>query len=141
MEIVKFILFHIHNHCTTHVVSKYLFNTVIGSLFCPKCSKFEARENDTKNAPSGCYRKRDKNVKKRLEIAKLILFHIHKHCTAHFISKYPFYTVFGNLFCPKCSKFEAGKNDTKMAYFRGYFIDVNRHRVGPDTWFEQLWVV
>ena len=113
----------------------------MGVCFVPSVVNSKRVKNDTKNVSPGCYRKRDKNVKKRLEIVKLILFHIHKHCTAHFISKYPFYTVFGNLFCPKCSKFEAGKNDTKMAYFRGYFIDVNRHRVGPDTWFEQLWVV
>ena len=26
------------------------------------------------------YRKRDKNGEKRLEIAKFILFHVHKHC-------------------------------------------------------------
>ena len=48
-------------------------------LLCIKSSKFEAR-------------KWDKNDKKRLEIAKSILFHIHKHCTASFTSLQPIFT-------------------------------------------------
>ena len=34
----------------------------------------------------------DKNDKKRLEIAKSILFHIHKHCTTSFTSLQPIFT-------------------------------------------------
>ena len=36
--------------------------------------------------------KNDKNDKKRLEIAKSILFHIHKHCTTSFTSLQPIFT-------------------------------------------------
>ena len=37
-------------------------------------------------------KKWDKNDKKRLEIAKSILFYIHKHCTTSFTSKHPIFT-------------------------------------------------
>ena len=38
------------------------------------------------------YKNWDKNGKKRLEIDKTILFHIHKHCTFSFTSKQPIFT-------------------------------------------------
>ena len=45
-------------------------------------------------------------VKKRLKIAKSILFHIHKHCTCSFTS---LQTIFTSQQPLKSSKFEAGK--------------------------------
>ena len=45
-----------------------------------------------------------KNDKKRLEIAKSILFYIHKHCTTSFTRQYPIlqvYSPFSQFFVPK----------------------------------------
>ena len=39
-----------------------------------------------------------KNDKKRLEIAKSILFHIHKHCTTSFTGQYPIFTSLQPIF-------------------------------------------
>ena len=53
-----------------------------------------------------------KNGKKRLEIGKTILFHIHKHCTTHFSKPtIHFYKPIAHFhsFWTKSSKFEAGK--------------------------------
>ena len=65
--------------------------------------------------------KNDKNDKKRLEIAKSILFHIHKHCTTSFTSLQPIFTSRQPIFTFKSSKFEAGKTATKW-YKRGRFL-------------------
>ena len=87
LEIAKSILFHIHKHCTTSFTrlqpiftGQYPILKSFWSLFCIKISKFEAG-------------KWDKNDKKRLEIAKSILFYIHKHCTTSFTSKQVIFTV------------------------------------------------
>ena len=61
-----------------------------------------------------------KNDKKRLEIAKSILFHIHKHCTTSFTSKQPIFTsqqpiftVFGACFVSKVANSKR-ENEIKM---------------------------
>ena len=75
-------------------ISQHLIFTVFGAYFVLKVVNSK-RE------------KWDKNDKKRLEIAKSILFYIHKHCTTSFTSKQAIFTVLNaaNL---------SGKNSCKM---------------------------
>ena len=59
----------------------------------------------------------DKNDKKRLEIAKSILFHIHKHCTTIFTSLQPIFTskqaLFTVLNAPNLKREKRLQNGTK----------------------------
>ena len=60
------------------------------------------------------YKNWDKNGRKRLEIDKTILFHIHKHCTFSFTNKQPILNSVWSLFCFfKVAKYLKRKNDIK----------------------------
>ena len=65
-------------------ISQHLIFTVFGAYFVSKVANSK-RE------------KWDKNDKKRLEIAKSILFYIHKHCTTSFTSKQPILQAYNSF--------------------------------------------
>ena len=70
------------------------------------------------------YKNWDKNGKKRLEIDKTILFHIHKHCTFSFTSKQPIFTsqqpILNSVWSLFCFKVANSKRKKRRSFFTGY---------------------
>ena len=77
-----------------------LANSPFSQFFVPKLANSK-REND-------------KNDKKRQEIAKSILFHIHKHCTTSFTSLQPIFTSRQPIFTVFVSKVANSKRKKQL---------------------------